>query len=135
TFEQHQELLTIFDAKKKTQTGPRKNGNPKFPLNRITFHDTCLELKNKGKFVGYDHDNGKNHNLIYSKYRCRSCGLYLTRDELHPKVVQLFNDNPITEGGTRDFIEALDVVWKKKEAQARQDSVRIGQKIKALGDD
>lgn len=129
TLEQHQELLRIFDAKKKTQTGPRKNGNPKFPLNRITLHDTCLELKNKGKFVGYDHGNGKNPNLVYAKYRCRSCGLYLTRDELHPKVIQLFNDNPITEGGTNDFIEALDVVWKKKEAQARQDSARISHKI------
>ncbi|HSE29430.1 MAG TPA: recombinase family protein [Candidatus Saccharimonadales bacterium] len=135
TFEQHEELLRIFDAKKKTQTGPRKNGNPKFPLNRITLHDTCLELKNKGKFVGYDHGNGKNPNLIYEKYRCRSCGFYLTRAELHPKVAQLFKDNPINEDGAKDFIEALDVVWKKKEAQARQDSVRIGQKIKALSDD
>lgn len=135
TLEQHLELIRIFDAKKKTQVGPRKNGNPKFPLNRITVHDTCLELKNKGKLVGYDHGNGKNPNLVYAKYRCRSCGLYLTRDELHPKVIQLFNDNPITEGGTKDFIEALDIVWKKKEAQARQDGVRIGQKIKTLGDD
>ncbi|HEY4964331.1 MAG TPA: recombinase family protein [Candidatus Saccharimonadales bacterium] len=135
TLEQHQELIRIFEAKKKTQTGPRKNGNPKFPLNRITMHDTCLELKNKGKFVGFDHGNGKNANLVYEKYRCRSCGFYLTRGELHPKVIQLFNSNPITDAGTKDLIEALDIVWKKKEAQARQDSVRISQKIKLLGND
>jgi hypothetical protein len=39
TIEQHLELLSIFDDKKKTQTGPRKNGNPKYPLNAITSHD------------------------------------------------------------------------------------------------
>ena len=135
TLEQHQELLRIFDAKKKSQVGPRKNGNPKFLLNTITQHDTCLELKNKGRLVGYDHDNGKNHNRIYARYRCRSCNLLITRDELHPKVIQLFNDNPITEGGIKNFIEALDIVWKRKEVQARQDSARISQKIKAFGND
>jgi DNA invertase Pin-like site-specific DNA recombinase len=135
TLEHHYELLRIFDAKKKTQTGPRKNGNPNFLLNTITQHDTCLEVKNKGKLVGFEHDNGKNPNLIYARYRCRSCGLLATRDELHPKVVKLFNDNPITEEGTKDFIEALDIVWNKKEAQARQDSARISQKIKTLNDE
>ncbi len=135
TLEQHNELVRIFDNKKKNQSGPRKNGNPNFLLNTITQHDTCLELKNKGKLVGFDHDNGKNHNRIYARYRCRSCNLLITRDELHPKVVQLFNDNPITEEGTQNFIEALDIVWKKKEAQARQDSARTGQKIKDIGND
>lgn len=85
TLEQLHELERIFGMKKKNQLGPRKNGNPKFPLNTITAHDTCLELKNKGKFVGFDHGNGKNPNLVYEKYRCRSCGLYLTREELHKK--------------------------------------------------
>ena len=54
---------------------------------------------------------------------------------MHPKVVQHFNDNSITQGGTKDFIEALDIVWKKKEAQARQDSTRISQKIANLNND
>ena len=135
TLEQHQELIRIFDTKKKNQSGPRKNGNPKYPLNNITSHDTCLELVNKGKFVGFSHSNGKNPNLVWEKYRCRSCGLYITREELHLKVTQQFDKNPITKEGTNDFLKALDIVWKKKEAQARQDGARLSQKISALKDD
>ncbi len=132
TIEQHIELVRIFDNKKKNQIGPRKNGNPEYPLNTITIHDTCLELKNKGKFVGYKHSNGKNPSLIYKKYRCRSCGLYLNRDELHSKVAQLFADNPITEEGIRNLSEALDKVWKRKDAQSKQDITRISQEINTL---
>ena len=135
TLEQHYELVRIFDNKKKNQSGPRKNGNPKYPLNAIAIHDTCLDQKNKGKFVGYDHGNGKNPDLVYEKYRCRTCSFYLQRDELHSKVVQQFKNNPITTEGTKDFLEALDIVWKKKEAQARQDSVRISQNIAILKND
>ena len=135
TLEKYHELVRIFTAKKKNQSGPRKNGNPKFPLNRITSHDTCLEVKNKGKFVGFDHGNGKNPNLLYETYRCRSCGLCLSRAELHSKVVQLFEKNLITNEGTKVFLEVLDTVWKSKEAQARQNSVRISQQITALNDD
>lgn len=126
------ELISIFDEKKKNQLGPRKNGNPEYPLNTITVHDTCLELKNKGKFVGYKHSNGKNPNLIYKKYRCRSCHFYVSRDELHSKVAQLFTDNPISKEGIRSISEALDTVWSRKDAQARQDSARIRQQITTL---
>lgn len=135
TMDQHKELVRIFDNKKKNQLGPRKNGNPKFPLNSITQHDTCLELKNKGKFVGFDHDNGKNHRVIYSRYKCRTCNLLVTRDELHSKVAQLFTDNPITDEGIRNLSEALDTVWKRKEAQSIQDSTRISQQINSLRQD
>lgn len=135
TLAQHLELVRIFDNKKKYQLGPRKNGNPNFPLNTITQHDTCLELKNKGKLVGFDHDNGKNHNVIYARYRCRTCGILVTRDELHSKVAQLFADNPITEEGIRNLSEALDAVWNSRNAQAKQDSSRISQQINSLRQD
>jgi len=132
---QHKELLKVFADKKKNQTGPRKNGNPEYILNTITAHDSCLELKNKGKFVGFDNHNGKNKNIIYRKYRCRSCKLYVKRDELHSKVAQLFADNPISDKGIRSLSEALDVVWKRNDAQAKQDSIRLGRKIDSLRDD
>jgi DNA invertase Pin-like site-specific DNA recombinase len=135
TMDQHHELVRIFADKKKNQTGPRKNGNPNFPLNTITQHDTCLELKNKGKLVGFDHDNGKNHNVIYARYKCRTCNLLVTRDELHSKVTQLFTDNPITVEGIRNLSEALDDVWNRKNAQAKQDRARISQKIASLRQD
>ena len=135
TMDQHKELVKIFDSKKKNQSGPRKNGNQEYPLNTITQHDTCLEQKNKGKFVGFKHSNGKNPNLIYKKYRCRSCNLYIQRDELHSKVAQLFADNPITDKGVRTLSEALETVWEKKEAQAIQDANRIRHQISSLRDD
>jgi DNA invertase Pin-like site-specific DNA recombinase len=133
--DQHRELIRIFDTKKKNQLGPRKNGNPEYPLNTITLHDTCLELKNKGKFVGYKHSNGKNPSLIYKKYRCRSCGLYLSRDDLHSKVAQLFTDNPISEDGIRNLSEALDTVWNQKNSEAKQESSRISKQINSLRQD
>lgn len=135
TKEQHKELLSVFTDKQKNQTGPRKNGNPEYPLNTITIHDTCLEIKNKGKFVGFQHSNGKNPNLVYKKYRCRSCKLYVKRDELHSKVAQLFADNPISDDGIRSLSEALDTVWKRNDAQARQESVRISRQIDSLRQD
>lgn len=132
---QHKELLRVFTDKKKNQNGPRKNGNTEYPLNTITTHDTCLELKNKGKFVGFQHSNGKNSNLVYKKYRCRSCKLYVKRDELHSKVAQLFADNPISDDGMRSFSEALETVWKRNDAQAKQDSIRTSRQIDALRQD
>lgn len=132
---QHKELLMVFADKKKNQTGPRKNGNPEYILNTITVHDTCLEIKNKGKFVGFQHSNGKNPNLVYKKYRCRSCKLYVKRDELHSKVAQLFADNPISDKGIRDLSEALDTVWKRNDTQAKQESVRISRQIDSLRQD
>lgn len=45
TLDQHYALIDIFENKKKNQNGPRKNGNPEYPLNAITLHDTCLEQK------------------------------------------------------------------------------------------
>lgn len=135
TLAQHLELVRVFDSKKKNQLGPRKNGNPEYPLNTITMHDTCLELEDNGKFVGYKHSNGKNPSLVYKKYRCRSCGFYLSRDEMHSKVTQLFADNPITEEGIRNLSEALDTVWNSRNAQAKQDSSRISQQINSLRQD
>lgn len=132
TLDQHKELVRIFTDKKKNQAGPRKNGNPEYPLNTITQHDTCLDKKNKGKFVGYDNNNGKNPNLIYKKYRCRSCNLNITRDELHSKIAELLANNPITQEGVRALSDALETVWKKKDAQAQQERVRISQQINSL---
>lgn len=49
--------------------------------------------------------------------------------------MQQFKNNPITEEGIKHFVDALDVVWKRKEAQAKQDSSRITQRITALKSD
>jgi DNA invertase Pin-like site-specific DNA recombinase len=110
TLEQHHELLRIFDSKKKNQAGPRKNGNPKYPLNNILSHDSCLDLKNKGRFVGYDHGNGVNPNLIYERYRCRTCGFRINRSELHSKVLDYLKAINFSEQGTKTLLAALEKV-------------------------
>lgn len=131
TREQHNELLKIMNDKKKNQSGPRKNGNPKYPLNNMV---NCSKCGNEriGRVVGFDHGNGKPNSKIWEKYRCRACGRYLTRQDLHLRVEKRFKDNPITPGGIEDFIEALDIVWRQREGQAAQEANRIGHKIKDL---
>lgn len=85
TLEQHYELVRIFSNKAKTQAGPRKNGNPDYPLNNLVDHDTCNQLK-YGRIVGVNINNGKNKEKIYQKYRCRACLASMPRDELHAKI-------------------------------------------------
>jgi DNA invertase Pin-like site-specific DNA recombinase len=131
--EQHLELLRIMNDKKKTQSGPRKNGNPKYPLSNFVSCDLCKD-KSNGRYVGYDHGNGKNPALVYEKYRCRACRRYLMRQELHPKIEKQFKDNPITPDGKKDLIEALNIVWKQSEGQAEQEALRVRHQIKALGE-
>ncbi len=57
--------LRVFDAKKKNQSGPRKNGNPEFPISNILHCDLCKDIKDNGRYVGYNHGNGKNPDLVY----------------------------------------------------------------------
>ena len=131
--EQHLELLRIMDSKKKTQSGPRKNGNPKYPVSNLVSCSECTD-KTNGRFVGFDHGNGKNPALVYEKYRCRACKRYLTRQELHPEIQKQFKDNPFNEYGVNDLIKALDIVWKQKEGQAEQETARISFKIKSTNE-
>lgn len=129
TLEQHYKLLRIMDNKKKYQTGPRKNGNPDYPLSNLVTCKLCVESSKIPRYVGFKHGNGKNVELIYHKYRCRSCRRYITRDEMHLQVTQQFKKHPITKIGTNDLIKALDTVWKQREAQSQQDAFRLSKKI------
>lgn len=135
SIEQHKEIVRIFTNKRKYQSGPRKNGNPEFLLNTITIHTPCHDQKNMGKLVGFNHTNGKNPNIIYKRYKCRSCGLYMNRDELHSKVAQQFTKYLIAKDGAKALLDALDIVWKQKDAQTRQDCIRLNQKIRTKKED
>lgn len=128
--EQHEELVRIISAKKKNQAGPRKNGNPKYPGNNIVHCELC-KGKRYSRYVGYDHGNGQNPNLVYEKYRCRSCSRYMTRSEMHEAISKCFNRKP-TKEGIDDLIEALDIVWKQREGDALQEANRINHKIKSV---
>ena len=70
TIAEHRRIVDIMDNKPKYQTGPKRQGNPRFPLSNLIEDDGCLELKNKGRLVGFPHTNGK-YKKVYEKYRCR----------------------------------------------------------------
>ena len=131
--EQHLELLKIMNSKQKNQSGPRKNGNPKYPLSNLVSCKLCVD-KTNGRYVGFDHGNGKSKVLVYEKYRCRGCGRYLTRQELHEKIEKQFTDLHITDHGLKNLLEALETVWKQKEGETEQESNRIQHKIKSLSE-
>jgi len=131
SLEEHAELVRIMEAKKKNQKGPRKNGNPDYPVSNMVTCDDCVG-RQYPRFVGYKHSNGKNSNLVYHKYRCRSCKRYLTRDEMHTEIEQQFGKNAINDEARQEVFQALDVVWKRDEVQSGQEVNRIEGTIKLL---
>jgi DNA invertase Pin-like site-specific DNA recombinase len=43
TKDQHFELLRIINSKQKSQSGPSKNGNPKYPMSNQVVCDNCMD--------------------------------------------------------------------------------------------
>lgn len=131
SMDQHLELVKIMDGKPKNQSGPRKNGNPKYPLNNLISHDVC-DHKQYGRIVGADINNGKNKARVYEKYRCRACLQSITRDAMHSKVIAHFNRAHVTDEGLKDLLNALESVWKQKEGDKVQSANRLRHKISSL---
>lgn len=134
TKEQHYALLKIMSNKAKNQSGPRKNGNPKYPLNNIVSCDLCKDKKGN-RYVGFDTNNGKNKEKVYEKYRCRTCNRYINRQDLHAQVEWCFKGQLITDKGQQRFNAALEIVWKQQEGQVAQEVNRIRHKIKKLNEE
>jgi DNA invertase Pin-like site-specific DNA recombinase len=128
---QHEELVRIMHSKKKNQSGPRKNGNPKYQLSNQVSCANCIE-SSKGRFVGLDLTNGRNKAVVYEKYRCRSCKKYVNREEMHSMVKKQFDDNQLSDNGKKALIKALGVVWKQNEESSAQEAVRLKHKIKTI---
>lgn len=133
TLEQHETILKIMNGKSKNQSGPRKNGNPRYPCNNLVSCDNCTD-KSNGRLVGFKHTNGKPNSNIYEKYRCRGCGRYWTRDDMHKMVDKHFRIHSITTEGRDDFLEALNIVWKKREAETEQEAARLKHRIKSINE-
>lgn len=112
TLDEHCRLIEIFDNKPKYQIGPKRNGNPKFPLNNLMEHVVCVDLKNKGRLVGFDHTNGK-YKKIYQKYRCRSCNQYWHKENVDSEITDLFSKYEMPHDTQRKIINALQTVWLK----------------------
>ena len=137
TREQHLKILEIVKGRKKNQCGPRKNGNPDFPLNTITLCEHCFykELengregrKNRGKFVGFKHGNGRT-DKVYKRYRCRICGRSILRDELHQNVNNFLKRLDFSEKGRKELEKALINVWKNEEVEIEKEICSLKNKI------
>lgn len=131
TMKQHVKLVDIFAKKKKSQNGPRKNGNPEYPLSNIVYCQKCEDEK-YGRFVGFAVNNGKNKDRMYHKYRCRSCGDYFTRDDLHDDVSSYVGKYRITDYGRTELVQALYAVWKERRKTAEAEKLRIARDITLL---
>lgn len=131
TRQQHNEILRIVAGKPKNQSGPRKNGNPKYPCNNLITCTQCID-KSNGRVVGFDHGNGKPNSKVYEKYRCRSCKRYINRQDLHDEVTRQFKEHPITKQGLIDLRKALDTVWRQREEEDKIEAKSIRLRIQHL---
>ncbi|MDB5185279.1 MAG: hypothetical protein JWN38_1087 [Candidatus Saccharibacteria bacterium] len=130
--EEHLRLVEIMAKKPKYQTGPRKNGNPEFPMSNILIDDKCLNSKHGGRSAGFNHTNGKNPDRVYKKYRCRTCNRYWHKDYVDEHVIELFERYEMTDDVKRDILDALDVVWQQNENKAVEDIKRLRESIASL---
>ena len=127
TKNEHLLLVQVMHNKKKNQAGPRKNENPEYGMNNIAICKKCLD-KSEGRFVGFDHTNGVS-SKVYKRYRCRSCGLYMHKEDLHNQVQTIFNRNPIATDAIVPLKDALEEVWKRRKESGQQESTRLKSKI------
>lgn len=119
SLKEHRRLVEIMENKPKYQTGPKRNGNPVFPLSNFVSDDSCLELKNKGRLAGVPLSNGKS-SKIYNKYRCRSCNHSWTLDDMHGKIKDFFEKFEMPEDTQKTIVNALDIVWQKDSEKKMQ---------------
>lgn len=133
SIKQHEKLLQIFNGKPKNQKGPASKGNPKFPLNNLV---SCLKCNNKqgNRFVGMDLKNGKKYGKIYSKYRCRTCNRYISKDDLHSEVKSHLASFSLNDSARRNIMLALLDIWSGEEKQVVQDIKRMRSRITDLND-
>lgn len=133
TIEQHNEIVRIVESKGKNQVGPRKNGNPEFPLDNILHCLTCGDRSSNNRYVGFKHTNGVT-SKIYMRYRCRGiqCKRYLHAEDVHGQVKSCFEHKPMTEGAKKDLRDALEKVWKQQEFTTQNEITRLHLKAKKL---
>lgn len=123
TVEQHKKILTIVEnTKRRYNGGPKKGGNPLFPLNNIAFHKECWEKykalgktdrQNRGKLVGFKSTNGKS-NKEYSRYKCRSdfCHLTIRKEDIHKSVQRALDSLELTPQTAEALKKSLKDIWK-----------------------
>ncbi len=131
TLKQHHRIVEIFDNKPKYQTGPKRAGNPMFPLSNFLEDDQCLELKDKGRLVGVPLTNGKSPK-IYKKYRCRSCKYSWNLDVMHDMIDSFFSKYEMSDSTQQSILSALDTVWQKDSENKIQNMTSVRRSIVEL---
>ena len=132
TLAQHYEVLEILSNIKKKHNGPRKNGNPRFPLCKHLICERCVEEGRIHKFTGYDNKNGHS-DKVYSRYFCRGCNRSMTRDLVHSEIEKVVSELDFTESSRNILLKQLNKVWQVEEElngnKKSQDLARL-QKLK-----
>lgn len=114
TMKQHELIIEAVEGHKKLHRGPKKGGNPRFPLNQILLCEDCQKAGEIFKFTGYDNTNGKTKK-IYSRYFCRGCNKSLSRDEVHQQVEKIIGRLDFSEKGRKSVLKALNCIWDNEE--------------------
>ena len=120
TMEQHKNIVEAVEGHKRLHKGPKKGGNPRFPLNQLLLCEECRKNGKIFKFTGYDNTNGKTTKK-YSRYFCRGCNKSLSRDEAHQQVQETISRLDFSEKGRKAVVKALGNVWSNEEAGIRQE--------------
>lgn len=131
TTSEHRRLVEIMDNKPKYQTGPKRTGNPMFPLSNFIEDDTCLDLKDKGRLVGVPLSNGKSPK-IYKKYRCRSCKHSWNLDNMHSMVIDFFEKYEMSDDTQNKILKALNIVWQKDNEQKAHNVLSLRRSVVEL---
>lgn len=117
TMEEHEKIREIIEDRNrnKVHNGPRKNGNPKYPLGKLIQHKNCPHTHTRyNKFVGLNQSSGKAKGRIYEKYRCRGCYLSFPKEAIEQALSDICAGIEMTNEGRKAFERALDEVWKRE---------------------
>ncbi|MFZ2544455.1 MAG: recombinase family protein [Candidatus Saccharimonadales bacterium] len=131
TLEQHNEIVRIFEKKKKNQTGPNTNGNDKYTLNNFV---TCMNCNSKtnNRFVGFNHTNGSGNGIVYERYKCRKCGKYIKKDMLDFEV-KSYLDAIQLDAKTLDLLkDELRNIWMREEEINKHEVSNLKKKANEL---
>jgi len=124
TKEQHEKIVEIMTNKKKTQSGPRKNGNPDFPLNNLITHDSCTS-KQYPRLCGFGHDNGVNKERKYYRYKCRACNSLVLADDVHSQLKVILSDLTMNKKGQKALLQAMEKIWQEEESTTNTEIGRL----------
>tara|TARA_Y100000114_G_scaffold154645_1_gene177069 strand:- start:24 stop:1490 length:1467 start_codon:yes stop_codon:yes gene_type:complete len=130
TLEQHNEIVRIFENKKKNQSGPNRRGNSDFTLSNFVSCAACSHSNNR--FVGFKHSNGSGNGIVYERYRCRGCRKYIKKDVLNEGVAEYLDSIQLDGNSSRQLHRELLEIWKQEEEINKHEVVALRKKSNEL---